>query len=244
MQLGRWQFSPGLWPTIATLSILPVLLSLGVWQLNRAEQKAVLFQRMLQRIDETPVESLEANMNIDSLLWRKAYLTGRFSKSPAFLLDNQVLKGQAGYFVYSLFRLDNDNVVLVNRGWIMATASRKDIPALDNPQGRLEIQGTIKAPPATGKLLAENTDEKLAPGLYRLQHINLKEIESNYHIALLPYVVRLTAESPAGFRREWRQPGSGREKHLGYAFQWFAMAGTLLLIFLIVNLKKVSRPEL
>lgn len=179
-------------------------------------------------------------MDMGTLLWRRVELSGRFSDATTFLLDNQVFKSRPGYFVYSLFELDNNTKVLVNRGWIKAEASREDIPKLDIPQERLSITGTIKAAPATGMLLAENTEEELAPGLYRLQYINPEKMNSQYRMTLLPYIVRLDAESPAGYAREWRQPGSGKEKHLGYAFQWFAMASALLIIFVAVNLKKRS----
>jgi len=218
--------------------MLPLLLYLGFWQLDRAEQKSVALQHMLQRSKEAPALTLEAKMDVNKLLWRKVILSGVFAQTPAFLLDNQVVDGRAGYFVYSPFELDSNNTVLVNRGWIRATADRGEVPVLEVRHGRVEISGLIKVPPATGILLAENTEEKLAEGLYRLQHINLLEINERYNLNLLPYVIRLEPESTAGYVRKWNLPGSGKEKHLGYAFQWFAMAGALLIIFLTVNLKK------
>jgi surfeit locus 1 family protein len=238
MLIGNKQFSPGLWPTIITMSLLPLLLSLGFWQLDRAEQKSSLLEQNLQRSNEIPVKRLEPDMDINSLIWRKTVLTGRFRHSPVFLLDNQVLKGQTGYLVYSLFDLQNKHTVLVNRGWIKARATRDDIPLVDTPQESLEITGTIKTSPATGILLAENTDEDLGQELYRLQNISPEKLVSHYKVTILPYIVRLDMNSAAGYIRDWRQPGSGREKHLGYAFQWFAMASALLIIFLAVNLKK------
>ncbi len=238
MQTGNKQFSPGLWPTVATLCVLPLLLYLGFWQLERAEQKSAALQHKLQRSNEAPLLSLEANTGIDSLLWRKARLSGVFDQAHIFLLDNQVVNGQAGYFVYTPFELANHNTVLVNRGWIKAEADRSSVPMLRTPPGRSVVSGLIKAPPATGILLAENTDEALAVGLYRLQHIDPAEMNEKYQLTLLPYVVRLDAESKAGYVRKWRQADSGEAKHLGYAFQWFAMAGALLIIFLLVNLKK------
>jgi surfeit locus 1 family protein len=238
MQLGSKQFSPGLWPTVITTGLLLMLLFLGFWQLDRADQKLTALRHMLQRSNEAPLKNLETDIGIDTLLWRKTILSGSFSQTHTYLLDNQVVKSEAGYFVYSLFELDNGNTVLVNRGWVVASADRKQIPELDTPHGKLKISGVIKAPPATGLLLAENTDEQLAQGLYRLQHISPEDINKQHQLTLLPYIVRLDAESPAGYAREWRQPGSGKEKHLGYAFQWFAMAAALLIIFLAVNLKK------
>lgn len=240
MQLGNRQFFPGLWPTLATLSILPLLLYLGFWQLDRAQQKTALHQHYLQRSNEPPIKSIEANMDISGLLWRKAILAGSFSNKHTFLLDNQVLNMQPGYYVFSPFEIDNGITLLVNRGWIRAGVDRSETPMLDTPGGRLTLSGVIKAPPVTGWLLAEDTEEELGQGLFRLQHISPEDIGSRYQLTLTPYILRLDEGSAAGYERDWQQPGSGREKHLGYAFQWFAMASALLLIFLVVNLKKES----
>lgn len=240
MRLGSRQFSPGLWPTMATFSILPLLLYLGFWQLDRAEQKTALHQHYAQRSNEAPVESIGPNIDIVDLLWRRAVLSGSFNQDYTFLLDNQVLNRQPGYYVYSLFKTDIDTTLLVNRGWIRAGTDRWDVPGLATPGGRLKLSGVIKPAPATGWLLAKNTDEKLEDGLYRLQQISPEEISRKYQLTLPSYVLRLDAESTAGYVRDWQQPASGKEKHLGYAFQWFAMASALLIIFLTVNLKKSS----
>ena len=39
MRIASWEFNPSLWPTLATILVLPLFLSLGFWQLDRAEEK-------------------------------------------------------------------------------------------------------------------------------------------------------------------------------------------------------------
>jgi surfeit locus 1 family protein len=73
-----------------------------------------------------------------------------------------------------------------------------------------------------------------------VQKLELPGIETALNLELLPYLVRMAPESPAGFARSWRAPGSGEEKHLGYAFQWFAMAAAILVIYLILNIKRAK----
>lgn len=222
----------------AIFSVLFVFL--GLWQLDRAEQKTAVLQKVLERSRIAPLESLDSNTNIDSLIWRKAVLAGSFVPTHTFLLDNQVVKGMTGYFAYSPFVLDSNITVLVNRGWLKAGARRDQIPQFITPQGRLQISGKIKAPPKTGRLLAENTDEIVSAKVYRLQHLDPEKLNKKYGLKLLPYVIRLDSESPAGFERAWTEPASGKEKHLGYAFQWFAMTAALLIIFITVNLNKAN----
>ena len=49
----------------------------------------------------------------------------------------------------------------------------------------------------------------------------------------------LDPAEPAGFTREWGDSGLPRERHYGYAFQWYALAVAAIVIFVLVNR---SRP--
>ena len=54
------------------------------------------------------------------------------------MLDNQVEKGVAGYFVYTPFKLKEQDVwVLVNRGWITIGDSRDKPPRIASATGRI-----------------------------------------------------------------------------------------------------------
>jgi len=244
MRIASWEFNPGLWPTLATLLVLPLFLTLGFWQLDRAEQKLVLHHEFEER-QAAGVISLNREdvlrNNFDKLHWRKVTVEGVFSRESNVLLDNQVQGGVAGYYVYTPFKLKEQDVqVLVNRGWVPAGISRENPPGIAVEEQALQITGNVKSPPKTGILLAENIAEQLGGGMIRIQKLDLAEIEGTLKVELLPYIVRLNPESPAGFTRSWKDPGSGEEKHLGYAFQWFAMATAIFVIYLVLNVKRTK----
>jgi surfeit locus 1 family protein len=44
-------------------------------------------------------------------------------------------------------------------------------------------------------------------------------------------VVLQTQAEADGLRRDWPEINAGVEKHWGYAFQWFAMAATQVLLY-------------
>jgi len=244
MRIASWEFNPSLWPTLATLLVLPLFLSLGFWQLDRAEQKRTLHNEFEGRqvASEVNLNKEDAlRNNFEELNWRKVTIDGRFSREINILLDNQVERGVAGYFVYTPFKLKELDVwVLVNRGWVPAGDSRNDPPEIDAGGEVLQIVGSVKSPPKTGILLAENIVEQLGRGIVRVQKLELADIEEAFNLELLTYVVRMNPESPAGFARRWKAPGSGEEKHLGYAFQWFAMATAIFVIYLILNIKRAQ----
>ncbi|MCS3903313.1 surfeit locus 1 family protein [Methylohalomonas lacus] len=240
MQLKRYQFRPGLWPSLATLVMLPILLALGFWQLDRADQKAAMQAEFSARYDQPAVALAEAigHQDADDLRWREVTLTGHFSE-PHYLLDNQVFQGDPGYRLYSPLQLAAaDGAVLVERDWLPLGADRSQVPQFDTPGGRVELSGRVVPAPATGIMLAEHRIEPLATQLFRVQRIKPAELARHSDLELLPYVVRLHDAAHAEDDQAAALGGFGRERHLGYAFQWFALAATLLLIYLIVNLKK------
>ncbi len=221
-----------------------ILISLGMWQLDRAEQKREIYKKfMLHQSSETMNLNPEQPIRTDkpAMLWRNVEATGVFSDEIHILLDNQVVKGEAGYFIFTPFRLSNKEVwVLVNRGWLPAGNDRKISPSIETIATEVEIAGVITDVPSSGLLLGDPVIESMTDHIFRVQRIDLKEITGLIKRDLLPYVFRLKTESAQGFLREWTLPGSGEEMHLGYAFQWFALAATLVIVYIFVTLKKIS----
>ena len=244
MRIASWEFNPSLWPTLAALLVLPLFLSLGYWQLDRADQKRTLHHEFEGRQAASEINLNKENTlrnNFGKLHWRKISAEGTYVEDSNVLLDNQVNRGVAGYFVYTPFKLKEQDVwVLVNRGWVPAGDSREYPPEIGAEEEALQIIGSIKSPPKTGILLAENIVERLGESVIRVQKLELAGIEETLSLELLPYVIRMAPESPAGFVRHWKAPGSGEEKHLGYAFQWFAMAMAIFVIYLILNIKRAK----
>lgn len=243
MRIACWQFRPGFWPTVATVLVLLVFPALGLWQLDRAAQKNVLQDAFERHQAATPIDfhAVMLPTTPQDIYWRKAQIAGMFVTDMNILLDNQVLNGVAGYFVYTLFKLERQDIwVWVNRGWV-ATGSRRDaIPDVVLGEGVYNISGSIKAPPKTGILLADNVIEPLGEGVYRLQKFVLSDIQKLSKFKFSPYIIRLDSDSSAGFVRQWQAVGFGKERHKGYAFQWFAMATAVLCIYLLLNIKRVK----
>jgi surfeit locus 1 family protein len=240
--VAGWKFRPGLWPTVATLLLLPLLISLGFWQLDRADQKAAL-QRAYEQRRSAPAVDLanapERRRDKEAMLWRECLLRGRYLTSPQFLLDNQVVNGRAGYLVYTPLRLaGQDALVLVNRGWIPMGARRDSVPDFATPSGPVTIRGMAKEAQATGLVLDGAVAEEIGRGLIRLQHLDLASLARHRDWDLLPYVVRLEPGADSGFVRKWTPPGFRRDMHLGYAFQWFAMAAAVLILYVVLNTRR------
>ncbi len=244
MRLGSFDFSPGLIPTLAMLVAFPVLLSLGFWQLDRAEHREQVL-RALDARGESPVLDLNAQSpDADDAWYRDALAHGRYDTARQFLLDNQTHQGEAGYHVLTPLRLNGrDAAVLVDRGWISAGGSRAELPSLPLTGDVREVRGHLDQGPTTGIRLGGMADGEQGWPL-RLQYIEYEELEQRLGYELLPMVLRLDPEADDGYVRQWRPEhalGYGPERNRGYAVQWFGLAATLLIIYFVVNLKR--RPQ-
>ncbi|TDJ37776.1 MAG: SURF1 family protein [Gammaproteobacteria bacterium] len=221
--------------------------ALGMWQLDRAEQKRVLFAEFEGR-GRAPEVDLNQRGAADgaALSGYRALATGRY-RGATILLDNQVHRGRVGYLVYTAFELRNrKESVLVNRGWVSAGADRRRAPDLATPTVDQRLEGRLSRPPQGGlRLEGRKLIEVLADGILRVQTIDFAVLSATLDVELLPVTVLLDAEAPHGYVRAWTPPGTDETRHLGYAFQWFALAVTVVVVTVVVSLrsgKGGSRP--
>ncbi|MEP2615863.1 SURF1 family protein, partial [Marinobacter alexandrii] len=122
---------------------LPLLIGLGLWQLDRAGQKqAQLEQWQQQALDLSWPELV--GRGLDS--GRPVTLTGRFGDYN-WLLDNRTRDGMPGYEVLTLFFPLQGPPVVVNRGWIQAPRHRDELPRVPSPERVLEVSGRISEYP-------------------------------------------------------------------------------------------------
>jgi surfeit locus 1 family protein len=240
MRIGSVDFSPRRWPTLVTLVMFGFLLSLGFWQLDRAEQKRAIIK--YYRDDKGgAVIRLDADMKSASgLEYQRASSIGRYESDHQLLLDNRTHEGQAGYQVLTPFILRNSQVaVLVNRGWLPLGNNRDQLPDVDVDETQRTVVGRIKIPSAEVFMLGEEEPRQRWP--YRIQRIQLQALSEELRRTLLPFVLLLDNEEPDGYLRDW-QPlvGFGPERNVGYAVQWFGLAAALLIIYFTVNSRRVD----
>lgn len=237
MQIANFQFRPSLAASLATVAILPVLLYLGYWQLGRAEQKTEMLARFAAQSDGAALQLTGDVAAAENFRYQPVEAIGTFEPGRQFLLDNQIDQGRPGFHVFTPFRTRAGERVLVNRGWIPMDNARR--PAVDlsvSGESRL-LRGVLNHPPDVGYRL-EATDSGAWPRV--VQYIDTDELSALLGQKLLPSIVWLDPDAPDGFERQWKVVPFGPEKHLGYAVQWFGLAAALVVIYLVVNLKRLK----
>ena len=90
--ISNWKAS------LTFLSLLLLVLSLGVWQIDRGYNKKELENTFLERQSQ-PVKEIKYNTFLESDLYRNVVLEGRYLEN-IFLLDNKIYNGKPGLKVF------------------------------------------------------------------------------------------------------------------------------------------------
>jgi surfeit locus 1 family protein len=227
-------------PTLAYVCLLPLLITLGVWQLGRAEEKRVFLEQQKQGLASEVIE-LSGAIEIDSEMsrYKKVQVSGHYDQTHQFLLDNQISAGKAGYFVLTPFVVQGEaKAVLVNRGWVPANNDRSILPDIQIKSEQTVITGRINRFPGVGiKLAGAEIPSDGWPSI--VQVVNPQILAKKLAYPLFPFQIELDKDLPEGYKREWHistimQP----EQHIAYAIQWFALALTLTILFFWYSCRK------
>ncbi len=231
-EVKRLKFTPNLRASALALLLLPGLMSLGFWQLDRAEEKRQLQQLFEQRQSAGSVPITELQPQRD-LRYQPVTLRGQFVNDKALLLDNRIYQQRFGYEIITPFKLADMNLlVLVNRGWLPGDPSRRTLPEIAAVTGTIELSAEVYVP--QGEMFQLGTSENSKwPRV--VQSVKVDELHKEFSTPLFPYTVRLSAGEPGSYQANWVVVNLQPEKHTGYAVQWFAMSATLLLIGFLAN---------
>lgn len=234
LRLGRWEFAPTLWPTLAALFFFTLTLWLGNWQSGRAETKRALQGQYDAAMREPPIEVGSSLLDRDSVLYRQLQVEGVFDDAHTILLDNRVMGGVAGYHVLTPLRIDGGPLaILVNRGWVAAGRSRDVLPQTSPPAGRVKVQGMAVDPQTRYVELASTLPQGRV-----WQNLDFARYAATSGLQLQPVLLLQTSDAPDGLHRSWPRPDSGVDTHVSYAFQWYSLAATLVVLWLVINVRR------
>jgi len=244
LRIGRLQLRAGLWPTLAMLALLPVMIGLGMWQLDRAGQKLRLQAEYDLRQQQPAMRLMSVLENPETLRFRRVIARGRYEPEHEILIDNRVHQGQAGYHVLTPLRLEDGAVrVLVNRGWVPLGQDRAVLPRIETPRGTVEVHGLATVPQTKGFHLG-GAKPPGAGWQPVWQYLDLDVFRENVTFPVQPIVILLDPDNTnGGFVRQWARLDAGIATHQGYAFQWFMLAATLAGIYILLNTRKTDHAE-
>ena len=203
---------------------------LGLWQIDRANEKAYLYHAFNERISKNPIQFEVIKSNpVD---FTKIIVTGTYISNKQFLLDNKIYNKKAGYEVISPMLFD-DQIVLINRGWV-SNNNRQSLPNID-------IRNVDSQ--AIGYIYKYKDFYQLSEDFYKndwpliIQNIEIDKIKQMFKYKVFPYVLIMSEDQENSYNIQTIYKKNSDLKHYMYAGQWFLFA-LIGIIFTIILLRK------
>jgi surfeit locus 1 family protein len=245
VQCGRFRWSATWSMTVLTAIAVGAFISLGRWQWHRADQKRALaaeFSAGTQR----PIE-LEQRATSSLPRYTHIRISGRYDSAHQFLLDNMSHDGFPGYEVLTPLLFGDGRAIVVNRGWVPLTASRRQLPdvALTDPPAPVMVAGLLDDLPAAA-LSMGHVPPPGGPQWPKLTSFpTMADLAAALGRPLESRQLLLAANQPDGYVRDWHPVGFGPMQHISYAIQWWIFAALAVVLYAALNRRAAipARPR-
>lgn len=233
---------------VAAVAVTALFCWLGAWQYGRGIEKGAL------RVQASEVLTARAPVALthasdESRRKELDWAAGSGWLEPRYLLlDNQRRGDRIGVRAYRALTFDiAQPPLLVDLGWLPMDGNRV-LPTLPpSTRTQVELRGLLAPPPSTGIPLGSGL-QMLPDGNALLTRLDLEAIGKTLGLPapLAPRVLRLDpAIETLGFERDLEVlPNTlPPERHFGYAVQWFALAATVAIVYLVLAWRSWRRKE-
>lgn len=222
----RWALT-----TLLALAGTAVCIRLGIWQLDRLEQRRAFNAQVETMRAEEPLD-LNAGVpqNVASMEWRAVSVTGSYDFENQIAMRNQYHDGVYGFHLITPLLFDG-GAVLVDRGWIPAESD--SVPEewrVYDEAGVVTLTGQIRL--GQGKPAFGGVADALPMDGTRLAVWNNLDVEKMS--AQLPYPILKVFIQPDADEADAVPPIAFQPvieltegPHFGYALQWFTFATIL-----------------
>lgn len=218
------------WALAAVVAVtVSVLLGLGFWQLQRADEKRELLLQQDQQRNLPPLKAVSLNQKLPE--FRAIVVRGQFDTERYWLLENRIHQGRYGFELVSPFVVTSGETLLVHRGWLPGDGSRRTLPTVKTPAGEVVLTGTIDRGGVVGFELEGAEESDGWPK--RVQWLPTERAALALGVEVPDLLLRLSEGEPGMYEQTYSVVNMPPQKHLGYAVQWFGMAAIIIFLFLL-----------
>jgi surfeit locus 1 family protein len=219
--------------TLLVIAGMAVLARLGVWQLDRLEQRRAFNARVLAQIDQPPLDLNTDGLKADlgNMEYRQVVVTGEYDPSQEIAIRNQYWGNEWGVHLVTPLKIaGTEQAILVDRGWIPAADFESNDWSRFAEPGTVTVSGVVRASRDRADF-GFRRDPEPSPGetLRAWNFVNVPSISKQITLSLLPVYIQ-QAPDPTWTGMPYRtQPELELSEgpHLGYAIQWFTFAALL-----------------
>lgn len=203
-----------------------VFFNLGFWQLSRLDQRRVENTVGEGRFSSDPQDFelmlSSVGTDLDSLVYRRAVVIGRFDPDNEVLIRSQVYLGSAGFHIITPLVTADGSAVLVNRGWVPLVLDKVPVVQASPAIGEVEVLGWLDVTRTRGALGPRDPEEGR---LVVMNRVDIGRIQRQVSYQLSPIYLSALDEREANLPIPPKPPTFDEDgPHLGYAIQWFGFA--------------------
>lgn len=241
------------WKTsLLVIAAVIVMIRLGLWQLDRLDQRRAFNARVEEQLAQSALEISEENLRADlyNMEYREAIVLGEYDHDRQVVLRNQDWQGRLGvHLLTPLIIQGSDQAIMVNRGWIPYEDFEAGKLSQFDESGLVEVNGVIRRSQTKPRIggRADQIPAEGEPPLQAWNWINVGGIAGQLPYELLPVYLQGSPE-PSRDQMPYRtqlELDLNEGSHLGYAFQWFTFALILAIgypIYVSREEKRLSTP--
>jgi surfeit locus 1 family protein len=243
--IARWRAAGLFWPTLMTAVILPILLSLGTWQLQRKAWKEELLAQRASLGLKTPTDPGAALFSSQSdrlAEYTRVTLSGRYLHDRERFWFADGPEG-SGFHVFTPFEVGEARVVWVNRGYIPARLRNPGARAAGQFASTTTLTGVIRYPGERNRFTPANDVAKNVWYWRDLPALQASAFPPSVHFAPVMIDLDATPAPPGGWPRGGSAQARISNRHLEYAFTWYALAATLIGVFCVFAYGRLTSAQ-
>jgi surfeit locus 1 family protein len=230
----RFSFNPMLVPTLWFLPAFALLISLGVWQIERLHWKLDLIAKIHNGLSAPPValhDALTATdpAHVDNADYRRVRVRGAFANDEEVRFFTTGDQGMPVYHLVTPFDLDDGDTLIVDRGFVPIGPDGTEQMKPAEISGPQVIVGILRKP-SLPNLFTPPIDKTR-----RIVHTRDPQVLSKAFgwKNVLPVFMEVDATpNPGGWPKGGQTIVDLPNDHLQYAITWFGLALGLLVIYL------------
>jgi surfeit locus 1 family protein len=223
-------------PSLAAAAAFAVLISLGMWQLDRKAWKEGLIATIEARLSAAPVAlpaaSAWPHLTAEKDEFLRVAMTATFlhdREATVFTNGSTLREGSSspGYWIFTPARLGDGTVVMINRGFVPEGQQNPATRPDGEVAGLVDMVGVLRWPERPG-LFTPAGDPVHNIWFSR----DSEAIAAAKGISAAPFYVELESPAPPG-----GLPQTGRlhavlpNNHFGYALTWLGLAAVLVGVY-------------
>ena len=218
---------------IFAIIFVPITISLGLWQIERANEKKAIISNYDKLLVSTPI-ALQKELPLEN--WQPIETVGAYQDLVIYE-DNAINSGKAGFKVYHLFQNGYGTFIFVHRGFIERNLIKNNLPRIDTPLRKKNIKGTALF--KQNNTFVKNIEES---DIRIIQEFNTSVLIERFPILkdryLHPFLFNLDVRDADKFQPIEKPVNMTATKHIGYAIQWFGLCAALIILTIYAYRRK------